>query len=42
LLIAFSGGDSWEWDMFTHDKINGIDPNCENAKIWRKKIGLEQ
>ena len=40
LQIAFSGGDSWEWDMFTHNRTSGIDPNCENAKIWREKIGL--
>ena len=40
LLIAFAGGDSWEWDMFTHNRISGIDPTCENARLWIKAIGI--
>lgn len=34
------GGEDWQWLPFHKDQTTGIDPNCENAKLWRNTIGL--
>jgi cell wall assembly regulator SMI1 len=34
------GGEDWQWLPFCKDKTSGIDPDCDNAKLWYKTIGL--
>jgi hypothetical protein len=34
------GGEDWQWLPFYKNQTTGIDPNCENAKLWRNTIGL--
>lgn len=34
------GGDDWQWLPFCENKTSGIDPDCANAKLWYKAIGL--
>lgn len=38
LLIGGCGNEDWQMLPFCHDKESGIDPNCTNAKIYRKII----
>ena len=35
------GGEDWQWLPFCENKISGINPNCENAKLWYETIGLK-
>jgi len=35
------GGEDWQWLPFCESKTSGIDPNCDNARLWYKTIGLE-
>ena len=32
------GGEDWQWLPFCENKTSGINPNCENAKLWYKTI----
>lgn len=34
------GGEDWQWLPFCKNKTSGIDPNCDNAELWYKTIGL--
>ena len=34
------GGEDWQWLPFCENKSAGIDPNCENALLWKQVIGL--
>ncbi|MFH0981974.1 MAG: SMI1/KNR4 family protein [Planctomycetota bacterium] len=38
--LACAGGEDWQWLPFTKDRESRIDPNCENAKAWRRLLGL--
>ena len=40
LLIGACGNEDWQLLPFTIDNISGINPNCDNAKIYREAIGL--
>lgn len=35
------GGEDWQWLPFCKNQTAGIDPNCENAKLWYNTIGLK-
>ena len=34
------GAEDWQWLPFCESKASGINPSCENAKLWYKTIGL--
>ena len=34
------GGGDWQWLPFCNNKSSDIDPDCDNAKLWYKAIGL--
>ena len=38
--IGCVGAEDWQWLPFTKDKESGILADCENARQWRKLIGL--
>ena len=40
LLIGACGNEDWQMLPFISDSISGINPNCDNAKIYREIIGL--
>ena len=40
LLIGGCGNEDWNMMPFMENKFSGINPNCENAKKYRKIIGL--
>ena len=35
--VGCTGGDDWQWEVF-YTEGKGIDPECENAKLWREYI----
>lgn len=35
--VGCVGGDDWQWEPF-YTEGKGIDPECENAKLWREYI----
>jgi hypothetical protein len=34
------GAEDWQWLPFCENKASGINPNCDNAKLWQEIIGL--
>ncbi|MCG2613716.1 SMI1/KNR4 family protein [Terrimonas sp. NA20] len=38
--IGCVGAEDWQWLPFVESKSSGIDPECPNAILWRKMIGL--
>lgn len=34
------GGEDWQWLPFCESETSGIDSNSDNAKLWRKTIGV--
>lgn len=34
------GGEDWQWLPFCTSRTSGIDPDCDNAQLWYKIIGL--
>ena len=34
------GGEDWQWLPFVENKTSGINPNCENAKLWLKTLKM--
>lgn len=38
--LGCPGAEDWQWLPFVKDQVSGIDPNCENAKIWKSLIKL--
>lgn len=40
IKLGCVGGEDWQWLPFCKDESSGIDPYCENAKIWYETIGL--
>jgi hypothetical protein len=34
------GGEDWQWLPFCENKLAGIDPNSENALLWKQVIKL--
>ncbi|MCK6455280.1 MAG: SMI1/KNR4 family protein [Phycisphaerae bacterium] len=38
--LACPGAEDWQWLPFTRDGESGIDPACENARIWQRLLGL--
>ncbi|MEX6690165.1 SMI1/KNR4 family protein [Danxiaibacter flavus] len=34
------GGEDWQWLPFCKNNTSGIDPDCDNAQLWCKTIGL--
>lgn len=41
ILVGACGNEDWQILPFCNDMESGIDPNCENAKTYRRLIGLE-
>jgi len=35
------GAEDWQWLPFCENETSGIDPNCENANLWLKTIGMK-
>ena len=40
LLVGGCGNEDWQMMPFIENATSGINPNCENAKIFRELIGL--
>jgi len=40
LLIGACGNEGWQMSPFISDSISGLNPNCDNARKYRKMIGL--
>ncbi len=40
-LLGCSGPEDWQFAPFVTDRISGIDPESENARLWRSWFGLE-
>jgi len=40
LLIGGCGSEDWQMLPFMADSVSGIDPNCDNAGLYREIIGL--
>jgi SMI1/KNR4 family protein SUKH-1 len=40
-LLGCPGSEDWQMMPFLPDSTSGLDPNCENARVWRKWFGLE-
>ncbi len=38
--VGCPGPESWIIEPFTHDFTKPLDPDCENAVLWRKAVGL--
>lgn len=38
--LACTGGEDWQWLPFTAGPTSRIDPDCENARVWKKLMGL--
>jgi hypothetical protein len=38
--LGCPGTEDWQMLPFTHDSMSGLDPNCENARLWKKLFGL--
>lgn len=41
LLIGGCGSEDWQMEPFMEDTQSGLKPDCENARLYRKLIGLE-
>ena len=41
LSVGACGNEDWQMMPFIDDRDIGIDPDCENARIYRQLIGLE-
>jgi len=41
IKLGCVGGEDWQWLPFCEGKTSGIDPDCDNARLWYKTIGLE-
>ncbi|RZJ57285.1 MAG: SMI1/KNR4 family protein [Hymenobacter sp.] len=39
-VLGCVGAEDWQWLPFCEDKYSGIDPNCENAQLWKQTLGL--
>ncbi|MCD8043252.1 MAG: SMI1/KNR4 family protein [Tannerellaceae bacterium] len=39
--LGCPGGEDWQWLPFTENKTSGINPNCENAKLWYKTLKID-
>ncbi len=40
-LIGCPGTEDWQWIPFVDSSKSGINPNSENAIIWKKLMGLD-
>jgi cell wall assembly regulator SMI1 len=38
--LGCPGAEDWQWLPFCADAISGIDPDCSNALLWKKTIGI--
>jgi hypothetical protein len=38
--LGCPGPEDWQWLPFTNSRTSLIDPECENARIWREWFGL--
>lgn len=38
--LGCPGGEDWQWLPFCADATSGIDPDCPNAILWKKTIGI--
>jgi hypothetical protein len=38
--LGCPGAEDWQMLPFTHDPMSGLDPDCENARLWKKLFGL--
>lgn len=38
--VGCPGPESWIIEPFTHDFTKPLDPDCENAVLWRQAVGL--
>jgi cell wall assembly regulator SMI1 len=34
------GAEDWQWLTFCENKNSGVNPNCDNAKLWYNVIGI--
>ena len=41
LLIGGCGNEGWQMEPFISNSVSGIDPDCDNAREYRKIIGLQ-
>lgn len=39
--VGCPGPERWVMEPFTHGFTKPLDPDCENAMLWRKAIGLD-
>ncbi len=39
--LGCPGPEWWQWALFTENEQSYIDPNCANALLWKKTLGLE-
>ncbi|HOD82471.1 MAG: SMI1 / KNR4 family protein [Planctomycetes bacterium ADurb.Bin126] len=41
LPLGCVGAEVWQWRPFTSGPTSGLDPECENARLWRKVLFRE-
>ncbi|MGN1030212.1 MAG: SMI1/KNR4 family protein [Butyricicoccaceae bacterium] len=41
LKVGGCGPEDWQMEPFCHNRTDGIDPDCENARTYRRLIGLD-
>jgi len=41
IKLGCVGGEDWQWLPFCKSKTSCIDPDCNNAHLWYKTIGIE-
>ncbi len=40
IQLGCIGAEDWQWLAFCENETSGINPNCDNAKLWYDIIGL--
>lgn len=40
-LLGFVGAEDWQLEKFVNSPSDGLDPNGDNAKMWREWFGLK-
>lgn len=40
VVIGCPGGEDWQWLPFCQNQSSGINPDSQNALLWKKAIGL--
>ncbi len=39
--LGCPGGEDWQWMPFVSSPTSGIDPECDNAKLWKSLVFRE-